>query len=155
MSVLPQHVCLCVHVCVCVMSMQLVFILAKSIIFIIICTSHEVFLHACTHFRIHSLQHESIFLYIPFDLLRCTKLEWTVCLFSSSFRFCLSFFSCRVPAVCEKFVEDVDVAEYYQPLQVDGKIRCVTVCHSQHSNHKRCYNKGICIVYKATGPLCK
>ncbi|XP_068444220.1 mucin-12 [Clinocottus analis] len=57
--------------------------------------------------------------------------------------------------VCEQFVNNTDIAKYYQPVPIDGMITCLTVCHSRHSHHKRCYNKGICTVYKATGPLCQ
>ncbi|XP_070711364.1 mucin-17-like [Pempheris klunzingeri] len=56
---------------------------------------------------------------------------------------------------CGHFVEDPDVAQYYQPLPIDGTIACVTVCHIQHSHHKRCYNKGVCKVYKVSGPFCE
>ncbi|XP_031145836.1 uncharacterized protein LOC116043367 [Sander lucioperca] len=58
-------------------------------------------------------------------------------------------------SICEQFVNESGVSVYYQPVHIDGKITCVTVCHSQHSHHKRCYNRGLCIVYKVTGPLCK
>ncbi|XP_028419521.1 uncharacterized protein LOC114545453 [Perca flavescens] len=57
--------------------------------------------------------------------------------------------------ICEELVKDTDIAIYYQPVHIDEKITCVTVCHSQHSHHKRCYNRGLCTVYKGTGPLCK
>ncbi|XP_074480642.1 mucin-3A [Sebastes fasciatus] len=57
-------------------------------------------------------------------------------------------------SVCEQFVKDPDVSKYYELVNIDGTMTCVTVCHSQHSDHKRCYNSGICRVYKASGPLC-
>ncbi|XP_042258015.1 mucin-17-like [Thunnus maccoyii] len=58
-------------------------------------------------------------------------------------------------SVCEKFVEDPDVAQYYESVELDGKIVCVTACRSQHSHYKRCYNNGKCTVYKDIGPLCR
>nr|XP_033507683.1 mucin-3A [Epinephelus lanceolatus] len=58
-------------------------------------------------------------------------------------------------SVCEQFVKDPEVAKYYQLVPIDGKLTCVTVCHNQHSHHKRCYNRGICLVYKTIGPLCE
>lgn len=57
-------------------------------------------------------------------------------------------------AVCEGFVENV-IAEYYEPVLVDGKISCVTVCDSLHSRPKMCYSKGHCRVYRDTGPVCE
>ncbi|XP_026148353.1 uncharacterized protein LOC113121775 isoform X2 [Mastacembelus armatus] len=53
------------------------------------------------------------------------------------------------------FAEDVDIAQYYEAVPIYGKIKCVNICHRQHSHHKQCYNKGICRVYLSTGPFCE
>ncbi|KAF3836702.1 hypothetical protein F7725_004166, partial [Dissostichus mawsoni] len=56
--------------------------------------------------------------------------------------------------ICERFVNDADIAEFYEPLNVTGVITCVTVCNSLHTKVKKCYNKGICRVYSNVGALC-
>ncbi|KAG8006365.1 hypothetical protein GBF38_005635, partial [Nibea albiflora] len=62
------------------------------------------------------------------------------------------FFS---PAVCDSTVTDPDLAIYYEPVRVEGSVKCVTMCDSRHSDHKKCYNKGECNVYRSVGALCK
>ncbi|KAI4808799.1 hypothetical protein KUCAC02_000843 [Chaenocephalus aceratus] len=56
--------------------------------------------------------------------------------------------------VCERFVNNADIAGFYEPVNVTGVIKCVTVCNSLHTNDKICYNKGICRVYSNVGALC-
>ncbi|XP_078020627.1 uncharacterized protein LOC144459816 [Epinephelus lanceolatus] len=57
-------------------------------------------------------------------------------------------------SVCERFVDNEDVVEYYEPVTAGGTITCATVCNSLHPHPKKCYHKGICRVYRNTGPLC-
>nr|XP_020511967.1 mucin-3B-like [Labrus bergylta] len=57
-------------------------------------------------------------------------------------------------SVCERLNEDADVTDFYQAAEVNNKVTCVTACHPKHDKHKTCYNKGVCKVFKATGPLC-
>ncbi|KAK5876162.1 hypothetical protein CesoFtcFv8_027159 [Champsocephalus esox] len=56
--------------------------------------------------------------------------------------------------ICERFVNDTDIARFYKPVNVTGVIKCVTVCNRLHTNNKICYNKGICRVYSNVGALC-
>ncbi|XP_034020522.1 mucin-3A [Thalassophryne amazonica] len=35
-----------------------------------------------------------------------------------------------------------------------GTIQCVTACHPKHTQHKVCYNKGTCTLYKELGVIC-
>lgn len=58
-------------------------------------------------------------------------------------------------AVCKIFYDNPDVADYYEHVTVGGVAMCVTVCNSRHSRPKTCYNKGICKLYRDTGPLCE
>ncbi|XP_045920927.1 mucin-3A [Micropterus dolomieu] len=58
-------------------------------------------------------------------------------------------------SLCERLLDNPDIAEFYEPVSVEGKIICVTACNSQHSHHKKCYNKGICNVFSSTGPYCE
>ncbi|XP_023279567.1 mucin-17-like [Seriola lalandi dorsalis] len=60
-----------------------------------------------------------------------------------------------VGSVCKRSAEDDDVADHYEIVHVDGVLTCVTVCDSLHSRPKRCFNKGICRLYRFTGPLCE
>ncbi|TMS02115.1 hypothetical protein E3U43_007655 [Larimichthys crocea] len=61
----------------------------------------------------------------------------------------------NIKSVCDSTVKDPDLAEYYEPVRVEGSIKCVTMCDSQHSDHKKCYNKGECKVYRSIGALCE
>ncbi|KAI9522258.1 hypothetical protein NQZ68_038134 [Dissostichus eleginoides] len=56
--------------------------------------------------------------------------------------------------ICERFVNDADIAGFYEPSNVTGVITCVTVCSSLHTKVKKCYNEGICRVYSNVGALC-
>ncbi|XP_029311049.1 mucin-17-like [Cottoperca gobio] len=57
-------------------------------------------------------------------------------------------------SLCERFVDNADVAEFYEPVNVTGKIACVTVCNILHTRFKLCQNEGVCRIYSNVGPLC-
>lgn len=60
------------------------------------------------------------------------------------------------PAVCDRSSEDPDLADFYEAVVGDDeKIICVTACDSLSKRYKKCFNKGVCQVFKQTGPLCK
>lgn len=59
------------------------------------------------------------------------------------------------PAVCKRMKNDPDMAKDYETVSVNGVLTCVTVCNSLHSHPKRCYNKGLCRVYRQLGPRCE
>ncbi|XP_041634881.1 uncharacterized protein LOC121504249 [Cheilinus undulatus] len=55
---------------------------------------------------------------------------------------------------CAQTVEDTAILQYFEPLDVNGMLACVTPCHPRHSTPKTCHNKGLCMVFKGTGPIC-
>ncbi|KAL3046685.1 hypothetical protein OYC64_004635 [Pagothenia borchgrevinki] len=56
--------------------------------------------------------------------------------------------------VCERIVNDADIVGFHEFANVTGVITCRTVCNSLHTKVKKCYNKGICRVYRNVGALC-
>ncbi|XP_059365395.1 mucin-3A isoform X2 [Carassius carassius] len=57
--------------------------------------------------------------------------------------------------VCIKALEGIheDYQKYYEPINLDGKVECVTPCNGFHSNATICENLGTCEI-SSQGPTC-
>ncbi len=57
--------------------------------------------------------------------------------------------------VCVKAAKDFpeDLLQYFDPVQLEDKVTCVTKCHIDHPHPKTCRNSGICEVTRK-GPSC-
>ncbi|XP_034532776.1 mucin-17-like [Notolabrus celidotus] len=56
---------------------------------------------------------------------------------------------------CRTHLGDAGLADLYEAVEVDEGLTCVTACNPRHTSSKTCYNKGVCRVFEATGPLCE
>lgn len=60
-----------------------------------------------------------------------------------------------IKEVCTEATKDLGEVfqKHYEPFVVDGKVTCLTACHSNHPKPRMCMNDGTCGVTEQ-GPSC-